>query len=101
MKVTKINLEGVMFDNGTQVTHKHDQQCCENVYADWEQLRDTDIKDKDFKKIEIEKVKGSGIRLNGYFVPCYDLQNGYYSSNLEIVTTKTIDVSDCAKFEYR
>jgi hypothetical protein len=37
------------------------------------------------------------------FIPCYNYQNGYYSSNLSVVitqggTTKTeVDISDCVE----
>ena len=85
MKIKKITDENILFDDGTKIISEHNQDCCENVYADFKQLKDTDILSKDFKKIEIEGVKDSGIRLNGYFIPCYNEQNGYYGSDLEII----------------
>ena len=85
MKIKKISNGYILFDDGTKIFDYHDQDCCENVYADFEQLKDTDILEQEFKDIEIEGVEGSGIRLNGYFIPCYNKQNGYYSSNLEII----------------
>lgn len=100
MKLIKISEEGLEFDDGTIVVDNHNQDCCEHVYADWNQLEDTDIKSKNFRKIKIEGVKGSGFRINGYFVPCYNSQNGYYGSDLELeitkpgVPTQRIDVSN-------
>lgn len=85
MKILKITSEQIEFDDGTTITHHHEQDCCESVYADFESLKDQDIKEKDFKEIKIEGVKGSGFRLNGYFIPCYNEQNGYYSDDLELV----------------
>lgn len=84
MKIIRIN-EGLVFDNGTSVTDYHDQDCCENVYADWKQLEDTDAMEHEFPdKLEIEGVEESGIKIDGYFIPCYNEQNGYYSSDLEL-----------------
>lgn len=100
MKLIKINENSLEFDDGTIIEDNHDQDCCEHVYADWKQLNDTDIMSKDFAEIKIEGVKDSGFRLNGYFVPCYNSQNGYYGSNLELIITnpskdkKIMDISD-------
>lgn len=100
MKIKNITEEEILFNDGTVVTYNHDQDCCENVYADFNALKDTDIFDKEFKDVKIEGVNGSGIKMNGYFIPCYNEQNGYYSSNLEIVIKslgkdkKVIDISE-------
>lgn len=99
MKIIKIE-NRITFDDGTTITDYHSQDCCESVYADWKQLEDTDIKEKEFRKIKIEGVKGSGFRLNGYFVPCYNSQNGYYGSDLTLEIKhpdkkkEEIDISD-------
>jgi len=85
----------------------HSQECCEEVYADFSALNDTDFKEQ-MKKIKptfdqvvnsIEKLS-YGFRVMGYFIPCYDIQNGYYSSKLELIITCekekfVIDISDC------
>lgn len=60
--------------------------------------------DIDFKEINIEKVPGSGFRLNGYFVACYNIQNGHYRSDLKLLitennVTREIDIEDCTEFE--
>jgi hypothetical protein len=100
MKVKSFK-DGLEFDNGTSVVDDHSQDCCENVYADWSQLKDTDIMNHEFPaEIKIEGVEGSGFRIDGYFVPCYNQQNGYYSGNLKLVIkypdkrTVTIDISN-------
>ena len=102
MKLISFDIKkGLLFDNGTTVVDEHRQDCCESVYADWDQLKDTDVLSHDFQEdLIIEGVEDSGFRLEGYFIPCYNEQNGYYSDELEILIkkpgnkTKTIDISD-------
>ena len=85
MKLIKYSEQGLEFDNGTKVVDDHDQDCCELVYADWEQLKDTDVLSHNFpEKLTIDGVDKSGIKIDGYFIPCYNSQNGYYSSDLAI-----------------
>ena len=103
MKVVKRDGDSIKYDNGTTITYYHEQDCCENVYADWSALDDTGFDDNIINEIEIEKVEGSGFIINGYFVPCYDEQNGFYSSDLELIITdkngnsKVIDITGCTK----
>ena len=100
MRLIKINENSLEFDNGTIIEDQHNQDCCEHVYADWRQLEDTDILSKEIGKIKIEGVKDSGFRLNGYFIPCYNSQNGYYGDDLALIIThpdgkkENIDISD-------
>lgn len=99
MKPIKINEKGIVFDNGTQITDYHNQECCESVYADWKQIEEL-FRNSEFDDIKIEGVKGSGFRLNGFFVPCYNIQTGYYDSDLKLViekidgTKKEVDISE-------
>src|SRR5687767_5287864 len=100
MKLVTIDEEKLTFDDGTMITYDHYQDCCEHVYADFKQLQDTSIWDEDFDELVIEGVPDSGLRVNGYFIPCYNNQNGYYSSGLELIVTHpnspkiTIDISE-------
>lgn len=91
------------------ITHSHEQECCEWVYADWEYLRDTTF-NYDKKIIGFIKVEDEGIRLVDednieHFVPCYNSQNGYYSNDLSLVVEydddeKDIyDITECAKYD--
>jgi len=100
MKLTKFSEKGLQFDNGTVVEDLHQQDCCEMVYADWKQLEDTDVMSHDFpEKLIVKGIKDSGIKIDGYFIPCYNDQNGYYGSDLSIIITyangrkRTIDIS--------
>ena len=101
MKIIEITDEKITFDNGTTLTDHHDQDCCENVYADFKQLKDTDVMTHEFNEhLEIEGVENAGFRIDKYFIPCYNEQNGYYSSDLSIIIRKsdvefrTIDISE-------
>jgi hypothetical protein len=84
MKLIKIEENKLTFSDGSTIEDYHESDCCESVYADWKQLQDTDILAREFEDIKITGVKGSGIKLNGYFIPCYNHQNGYYSSDLHL-----------------
>lgn len=90
MRLVFFNEEGLVFDNGTILTAYHSQDCCEEVYADFNQLRDTDILDHEFNDLTIEDVPDAGFRLEGYFIPCYNSQNGYYS---DVLTVKVVNQS--------
>lgn len=102
MKAVKITNGGVSFDDGSSITDYHNQDCCEQVYADWEQIDDL-FTSQDFESISIEQVEGNGFKINGFFVPCYNNQNGYYSSDLALIIISTdgkkieIDISNSVK----
>jgi len=95
VSIQEISEEGVLFSDGSLLTHHHMQDCCEHVYADWQYLREeSPSRIKEIRAFEVFEVPNTGIRivfLNGdyeehaSFVPCYNSQNGYYNSNLEIV----------------
>ncbi len=100
MKLVDITAEKLTFSDGTTIEYDHYQDCCENVYADFEQLRDSGITDVEFENLIVEGVEDAGVRLNGYFIPCYNNQNGYYSSDLKLIITSpmgkkvSIDISE-------
>ena len=96
-------------EDGSRITFAdhHEQDCCESVYADWKHVGDytKDIIDKEFEEIVIKSVPEAGFlicleeRWGGsvkIFIPCYNYQNGYYSSKLTLIINDTIkiDVSD-------
>lgn len=92
MKIIKITSEEICFDNGNYLTYSHNIDCCENNYADFSQLKDTGIENEEFEFSEkmFELENECGFRLvansgNKYFIPCYSCQNGYYSSDLDII----------------
>lgn len=123
MKIKEINEENIIFDNGYELEYYHEQDCCENVYAEFEMLKDYNVsvvtgKNIDIKEIDFEEslekliqgVEEAGFNMiskigEKFFVPCYNSQNGYYSGNLELILYKEnnvkeiLDISDFVKDE--
>lgn len=88
------------------IKYYHGQDCCENVYADFSVLKYhlEDIKGKNFGDLVIKGVIDMGFLLcladQKVFIPCYNSQNGYYSSDLElqIITGEVATRIDISKF---
>lgn len=98
-------------------THEHEQDCCENVFADFSPMEDhaDQLDNKFLAELIIKGVDEMGFLLcfilkqnednHDYtreslkvFIPCYNEQNGYYSDDLTLVielnnTKTTIDIS--------
>jgi hypothetical protein len=78
------------FSDGTTIEAIHYPDCCEHNYAKFDDLDDIAMAtDFDTKSLEIEVIEGAGIRIGNkpskmFFIPCYSVQNGYYSSDLHI-----------------
>jgi hypothetical protein len=104
---------GLLKINNIIIEDYHEQDCCEHVYADFSALEDTtffdELKGKNLTAKEIanniELVEGKGFRIFGYFVPCYNVQDGYYSSNLTLIITEEheknkikIDLTNCTSW---
>jgi len=109
LKAVKIENDELVFNDGTRLLSNHDQDCCEHHYLDFASL---DISDFDGLEFDLtnddffEKIEDYGIALkpiNGFPVriPGYGSNNGYYSSNLDLILTngadfkKTFDISEC------
>jgi len=78
----------ILLSDGTTIEFDHDQECYEEVYADLSSLDNTGFhEDTTITKdnLKIEFVEGYGIRINGYGIACYDIQNGYYNSDITII----------------
>lgn len=91
----------IVLADGTSIEFVHDQDCCETVYADLSALYDTGfMEDMSIRlsNLKIEKVAGYGVRINGYGIPCYDMQNGYYNDDINIIIKHTIDASKYGEY---
>lgn len=84
------------FDFDLDLSSYHDQDCCESVYADFSILKyhSDSLKDKTVNKLIIKSVDKMGFLLCfkmekekeiKIFIPCYNFQNGYYSSDLKLI----------------
>jgi len=96
LKVVKVDLDSVEFDNGVKLYSNHDQDCCENHYLSMNDLTIDDFEGLEFDLSNddfFERIEDYGIALkplNGHPVriPGYGSNNGYYSSNLDLIITK-------------
>jgi hypothetical protein len=112
LKVTKVNIDQILFDNGVILTSDHYQDCCENHY-----LSMSDLTLKDFEGLEFDlsndnffnRIDGYGIELipikgHSVKIPGYGENNGYYSSNLKLVLSgnkdynKEFDITECQNY---
>lgn len=118
MKITHIDDDVITFDNGKTLQAFHDQDCCEQVYADFENMQVigerennyVDARDLDFFEnildsvVPIEDLGFYLVTKQGVciLVSCYDIQNGYYSSNLSLIyDNKEKDITGCTRYEER
>lgn len=118
MKIKEIKENSIIFDNGYELEAYHERDCCEEVYSDFDILttynvstitgKTINIKDIDFEETLnklVKGIEGQGFNLiskigENFFVPCYNEQNGYYSSNLTLILYKdkeTLDITDFIK----
>lgn len=114
-KITNADTLELLFRNGDKIVFAdcHSQDCCERVYADWSNINIEKLIDnmKNYSSIVIKGVEDMGILLVfnlGFivpikeFVPCYNIQNGYYSTDLNLTIYKNdneIATIDISKFE--
>lgn len=88
MRIKEITVEHILFDNGNEITFDHVQDCCESNYADFEQI-DTAGRNHDYdEELVFEFVEDGGFRFGDgnfmTFIPCYSVQNGYYTDWIDI-----------------
>tara|TARA_R110000803_G_C11910445_1_gene313174 strand:+ start:251 stop:628 length:378 start_codon:yes stop_codon:yes gene_type:complete len=109
LKVIRIDDDEVEFENSVKLYSNHESDCCEYHYLsmsdltieDFEGLRFDLTNDNFFKRIDDYGIEL--IPTNGYSVkiPGYGSNNGYYSSQLDLILTngkdftKEYDISEC------
>lgn len=93
----------IYFEDGTylNIQDHHDNDCCEIVYADFSIMQYyTNIIGNIYTTFSIYGIKDMGfvMKFGEYdkiLIPCYNIQNGYYSSNLSLSINGTcIDISN-------
>lgn len=88
MKISKVTVEAIIFDNGNEITFDHCPDCCEYNYADFEQIEDMALDYEFDENLIFEAVEDAGFRFGDkgmmFFIPCYSEQSGYYSSDIQI-----------------
>lgn len=112
-KVIELLEEGLLFDDGFKLESEHYRDCCESHY-----LSTSDLTLEDFRGLEFNllpdgsffnRIPNYGIELvplNGWSVkiPGYGSNNGYYSSQLDLVLYKygkqlaEWDITECQDY---
>lgn len=105
MKIKYVTDESITFDNGDTITFGHDAECCEQNYADFEQIDSVGMEHDYSYPLEFELINGCGFRFGNSrfmtFIPCYSYQNGYYSSDIQIYYNgKKVLSFDCEEILY-
>lgn len=111
-KVIKLNSESIEFDNGSILSSNHDSDCCETHYLSFGDLTISDFDGLQFDLSSdsfFNRIDGYGIELipilgHSVKVPGYGYNNGYYSSQLDLVLTsgkdvKVFDITECQVIE--
>lgn len=87
IKITSITEDAIIFNDGSEITFDHEQDCCEKNYADFSQLEDL-AKETTFTWDLNFEICNGGFRFGNlgkmFFIPCYSEQNGYYTKNINI-----------------
>ena len=90
MKILEVTDLRITFDNGSEITFDHVQDFCEYNYAAFKQIEERALEIEFDEKLIFEAVEGCGFRFGSegtemFFIPCYSDQNGYYSSDIDIL----------------
>lgn len=109
LKVIRVNAESILFEYGIELSSYHESDCCESHYLSFADLSLDDFDGLEFDLSDdtfFNRIDGYGIELipiKGFTVkvPGYGSNNGYYSSNLDLIITdnkainRTFDISEC------
>jgi len=108
-KVVRITEDDLYFDNDKKLSSTHERECCEMHYLSFEDLTLEDFEGLEFdlESNFFERIEDYGIALlpivgHPVRIPGYGWNNGYYSSQLDLVLLdthneiiKAFDVSEC------
>lgn len=108
LKVIKVTSDAITFENDIELYSDHQQDCCESHWLSMSDLTiedfeglEFDLSDDNFFRriedygIELVPIKGFSVK-----IPGYGSNNGYYSSNLDLILSgngidKRFDISEC------
>ncbi|MGL5958558.1 MAG: hypothetical protein ACRCZZ_08220 [Phocaeicola sp.] len=85
----------IVLNDGTEIFSSHTHDCCEVNYASFTALEGTTFFDEVRRADDLRfDFSGEyGFSINGYFIPCYSEQNGYYGRCVNIyVDNKCVKV---------
>lgn len=62
MRISKVTSDAITFDNGMKITFGHLQDCCEQNYADFNQIEEMALNYDFDEDLQFESVKRAGFR---------------------------------------
>ncbi len=71
MKIKEVSDEYILFDNGSEITFAHEQDCCEYNYADFKQLEEVAFEYEFEQDLIFEEVSKSGFRFGSKGTPMF------------------------------
>lgn len=98
-KIKQVSEYSILLDNGYIIESHHEQSCCETHYLAIGESRDELLKLGEFDTIEVEIIKGFGIKFNGVAIAGYGDNNGCYSSDLALIISNSKEkyIIDCTE----
>jgi len=115
LKVIKIDSSEITFDNGSKLYSNHEQDCCESHSLSMNDLTLDDFDGLEFNLTTdefFERIPEYGIALKPIVghpvrIPGYGSNNGYYSSNLDLIITnaynmgiyKEYNITECQEWD--
>lgn len=109
LKVISIKDDMIMFESDVILYSDHVKDCCENHWLSMNDLTISDFEGLEFDLTNdnfFRRIEGYGIELipikgHSIKIPGYGSNNGYYSSNLDLILEnqkdfeKRYNISDC------
>lgn len=86
MKIKEVNMNYILFDNGSRITFDHEQDCCETNYADFEQLEDLALEYEFENDLIFEAVPENGFRFGSKGTPMFFIPSGTIAYRIPTVS---------------